>query len=220
MPWSYQHSKSFAWREDLGFERVGTCDRGQIRPRWIAADLSNLTDVRARNGDMSNSLHPVCLDPDALLDECDVHTSRRSGPGGQHRNKVETAVTLKHIASGIESEAAERRSRIENQRMAIKRLRINLALGLRRATARSSPSSLWRQRCRGGRTSVSTSHVDFPVLLAEALNVIETADFDVKAAAVRLACSSSQLVRFLKREPRAISQINAARLARGLHIMK
>ena len=37
-------------------------------------------------------IHPAALPFDALLKECEVRRLRRSGPGGQHRNKVETAV--------------------------------------------------------------------------------------------------------------------------------
>ena len=37
-----------------------------------------------------------------LLDECEIKTSRSSGKGGQHVNKVETAVQLKHIPTGLQ----------------------------------------------------------------------------------------------------------------------
>ena len=36
-----------------------------------------------------------------LLRECEVETFRSSGPGGQHVNKTESAVRLKHLPSGI-----------------------------------------------------------------------------------------------------------------------
>ena len=39
-----------------------------------------------------------------LLDECEIKTSRSSGKGGQHVNKVETAVQIKHIPTDYKFE--------------------------------------------------------------------------------------------------------------------
>ena len=36
-----------------------------------------------------------------LLRECEVKTFRSSGPGGQHVNKTESAVRLRHLPSGV-----------------------------------------------------------------------------------------------------------------------
>ena len=36
-----------------------------------------------------------------LLRECEVETFRSSGPGGQHVNKTESAVRLRHPPSGV-----------------------------------------------------------------------------------------------------------------------
>ena len=52
--------------------------------------------------------HPAALDPERLLAACDATRTRRSGPGGQNRNKVETAVILRHRPTGIQAEANER----------------------------------------------------------------------------------------------------------------
>src|SRR5271157_4536628 len=122
--------------------------------------------------------HPACLDPERLAALCDFRTTRRSGPGGQNRNKVETAVILTHRPSGISAEAAERRTQGENRRAALFRLRLKLALEMRTPTATLAgeayrPSALWQRRCRGGRIFVNPEHEDFPALLAEALDVLD-----------------------------------------------
>ena len=166
-------------------------------------------------------LHPAALPLDELLAACDVQFVRRSGPGGQHRNKVSTGVVLIHRPTGIKAEASERRSQAENRTAACFRLRVNLALEVRtRPPAADVPSPLWRSRCRGGRIAVSPTHDDFPALLAEALDAIAVSRFDPKLAGERLGCTASQIVKFLKKDPRAILQVNEARSAQGLHPLR
>jgi RF-1 domain len=160
--------------------------------------------------------HPAALDVDELLAACEIRRLRRSGPGGQHRNKVETAIVLKHRATGVAAEASERRSQEQNRQAAAFRLRVNLALAVRRGAPQDwVASTLWQSRCRAGRISVNAAHADFPALLAEALDFLAGCDYDVAAAAERLACSPSQLVRFLKLEPRALALLNQHRLQAG-----
>ena len=67
------------------------------------------------------------LPDDALLGQCDVQAHRASGPGGQHRNKAETAVRLVHRPSGVSVEGKDERSRSQNLRIALERLREKLA---------------------------------------------------------------------------------------------
>ena len=66
------------------------------------------------------------LDDDKLLAQCEVQAHRASGPGGQHRNKAETAVRLVHLPSGVVVEGKDERSRTQNLRIALGRLREKL----------------------------------------------------------------------------------------------
>ena len=159
--------------------------------------------------------HPAALPPEKILAECRETHTRRSGPGGQHRNKVKTAVVLEHSPSGIRAEASERRSQQQNRERALQRLRLKLALALRAEQA-AEPSDLWKQRTSGGRISVSTEHTDYPALLAEAMDGVHAHDFDVAATSQSLGVSSSQLIKFLKTEPAALKQVNDSREALGL----
>ena len=162
--------------------------------------------------------HPAGRDPERLLAECEVRRLRRSGPGGQHRNKVETAVNLRHRPTGVCAEANERRSQAQNRSAALFRLRVNLALEIRRPCGLDdAPSQLWQSRTGGGALKVSASHEDFPALLAEALDLLAICGADPKPAVARLDCTPSQLIRFLKLEPRALALVNRWRSERKLH---
>ena len=162
------------------------------------------------------SVHPASLSPQQLLADCSVKRTRGSGPGGQHRNKVETAVVITHRPSGVRAEASERRSQADNHRIAVTRVRVKLALEIRSCQTLPddfAPSDLWRSRCRDRRVRVSHDHPDFAALLAEVLDVCEALQGDVATAAARLGTTSSQLVKFLQLEPAALQQINSIRLA-------
>lgn len=76
---------------------------------------------------------------EALERDCDMEFFIAGGPGGQHRNKVETAVRLTHRPSGIVVTASERRSQSANrdaayERMAEKLLALQIVQKPRRAT--------------------------------------------------------------------------------------
>ena len=165
-------------------------------------------------------VHPACLAEEKLLVECDVRHERRSGPGGQHRNKVSTAVVLVHRPTGLRAEANESRSQAANHEQAVRRLRVRLALAIRSPRVADEPVAppgpLWQSRCVGGRLAINPMHADFPALLAEALDAVETAAHDVPAAAIALECTTSQLIRLLKHEPAAWTSVNTTRRERGL----
>lgn len=161
--------------------------------------------------------HPVTLPVEKLLQQCDIRRTRHSGPGGQHRNKVETAIEITHRPTGIIAFAAERRSQEQNRQVAITRLRMLLALRVRSVgQAEVIPSELWQSRCRNQKLACNERHDDFPLMIAEALDAIDSKEFDVRTAAAALGCSTSQLVRFIAQVPEALETINKQRVVRGL----
>ncbi len=55
-----------------------------------------------------------------------IETFRSRGPGGQRKNKTETAVRLRHLPSGITLIAKEHRSQAQNLKLAFERLKDRL----------------------------------------------------------------------------------------------
>lgn len=174
--------------------------------------------------------HPACQEDEALLAQCDRRLARTGGPGGQHRNRVDSKVILTHRPTGIEAMAGERRSANDNQRVAVRRMRLMLAVGVRTPVPVGEiGSELWRGRRRpvrdatgrvSGRISCSPEHHDFPSLLAEALDVLAAAGWDPRRAALRLEVSMSQLVKLIKDYPPALEMVNRERARHGEHGLK
>ena len=63
-----------------------------------------------------------------LLRECEVETFRASGPGGQHVNKTESAVRLRHLPSGVVVSSQQERSQHRNKAICLEKLREKIAL--------------------------------------------------------------------------------------------
>ncbi len=65
-------------------------------------------------------------DLELLKNQVIIETYRSRGPGGQRKNKTETAIRLRHIPSGITVTATEYRFQSRNLKLAFQRLRERL----------------------------------------------------------------------------------------------
>lgn len=170
---------------------------------------------------MSEPLHPATCDPQGLLRDCKVETYRSSGPGGQHRNKTDSGVRLVHQPTGVTATATERREQAVNRKVALGRLRLNLALQVRGYfDLLHEPTELWQSRVQNQRLMINPKHDDFPSLLAELLDVLEQKKWEPKPAGMLLQVSTSQIIKLLRLEPRALAMVNARRQAAGTHALK
>lgn len=162
-------------------------------------------------------MHPACCDIEVLEAQCRFRFSRASGPGGQHRNKVETHVTVEHLPTGIFASAGEARSQGENRQRAMHRLRCALAVGIRHENLVPSigPSELWRRYCRGQRIRVADTNQEFPAILAEALDTLAIYDWDPAQAGKALGVSATQIVGLVAQYPPALELLNEQLVARG-----
>ena len=62
------------------------------------------------------------MDKDINKDTVEIKTMRSSGNGGQNVNKLESAVRIKHIPTGISIVSREERTQYSNKKAAVKRL--------------------------------------------------------------------------------------------------
>lgn len=90
-------------------------------------------------------------DRESLERDCDVEFFVAGGPGGQHRNKVETGVRLTHRPSGLVVTATERRSQSANREAAFDRMAEKLEARQRvrksrRATKPTAASKVARRK--------------------------------------------------------------------------
>ena len=58
------------------------------------------------------------------VSDIEYQTFRASGPGGQHRNKVETAVRAVHKPSGLQVTSSDSKSQIQNKKSALQKIEL------------------------------------------------------------------------------------------------
>ena len=150
----------------------------------------------------------LALSEQQLLAECRCDTMRGTGPGGQKRNKTESAVRVTHIATGLFAFDDVERSQHINRHHALQKLRLEFAFHLR-----CEPTA-WKQPVP------SPSSDSFPLWTAVALDALFATDFKLSEAVAILGTTTSQLVKNLLKLPTLWQFVNTERVKRNLPPLK
>jgi len=138
------------------------------------------------------------LTDEELFAQCAFDRYRASGPGGQKRNKTDSAVRLRHGPTGLIVTAADSRSQHENRARAIKRLRGALAFELRQGTERATPPEAVRQAMASGQLALRERDPQLLPTYAWVLDVLAEQQGRLAETAERVGVSTGRLVRFLE----------------------
>ncbi len=163
--------------------------------------------------------HPATLAIPKLLQACELRTQRRSGPGGQHRNKTSSGAFLLHNPTNMTAEATERRSQADNREVAVERLRFMLATAIRSPSIFDAvPEEIEadvRKRYSGGIKRMNDSNVDKPAVIALLLNDLHAAGGQPSLVAPMWSSSTSSIVSLVQTIPTAFALVNQIRRHHG-----
>ncbi|MCY3732968.1 MAG: peptide chain release factor-like protein [Chloroflexi bacterium] len=171
----------------------------------------------------------LTLSDDELLAQCRFERFRVSGPGGQHRNRTDSAARLTHEPSGAVGYASERRSQHQNRAMALSRLRRAIALEVRREVDLEMyhpPATLQRVLPRSittdvpGKDRVGPRHREFWTGIGPLLDLFEAVGGSTADCAALIGCSSNQLTKLFASEPHVWAAANRIRTRRRLNPLR
>ena len=190
---------------------------------------SSSPDRPTRSAWSSSSDDWLALSDDELLAQCRFERFRVSGPGGQHRNKTDSAVRLTHEPSGVIGYASERRSQHQNRSTALARLRRGIALEVRSeldldlyhpppALQRVLPRSVETETPRKER--IGPKHREFWTGVGPLLDLFEAVQGSTADCAALLGCSSNQLTKLFASESHLWAAANAIRERHDLNPLR
>ena len=162
---------------------------------------------------------------DALIAQCEVDRYRASGPGGQHRNKTESAVRLRHRLTGVTAIGEDSRSQAENKVHAVRRLRAAIALDVREPVALDAwqPSPRLAALVAGGTAPLGTrtrQTGEYWAAIAELLDVLVAGNLEIATTAQRLGITTGALSKLLLHDDAVARTVNDARRARSMRPLR
>jgi hypothetical protein len=162
---------------------------------------------------------------DALIAQCEVDRYRASGPGGQHRNKTESAVRLRHKLSGVTAIGEDSRSQAENKVHAVRRLRSAIALEVREPIALDgfAPSARLAALVAGGTAPLGAKTRqtgEFWAAIGELLDLLVAGNLEIAATAQRLGITTGALSKLLLHDDQVARTVNDLRRSKGMRPLR
>ncbi|HEY0986306.1 MAG TPA: peptide chain release factor-like protein [Kofleriaceae bacterium] len=162
---------------------------------------------------------------DALIGQCEVDRYRASGPGGQHRNKTESAVRLRHKLSGVSAIGEDSRSQAENKMHAVRRLRSAIALEVREPVKLDgfAPSPRLAALVAGGTAPLGAKTRltgEYWAAIAELLDLLVGGDLEIGATAQRLGMTTGALSKLLLHDDQVGRAVNDLRRSRQMRPLR
>jgi len=172
------------------------------------------------------------LEESVLLRQCRIDVRRDSGPGGQKRNKVESAVRITHEPTGVVANAADERSQLRNREIALKRLKFKIAHFVRRTEEWLEPLDVetqpapddkipdelrsflpWKRPPNGER--IGRKSVLRPLAEQALLDVFDAAKGSLAITAAFLGTSTAQISKLLTSDEDLFIAANSIRSIHG-----
>lgn len=173
---------------------VGTSDEQKSRSYW-----TGLTD-------------------NELLRQCEVDTYRASGPGGQKRNKTDSAVRIRHKPTALLVIAEESRSQHENKAKALQRLREAFFIKMREDVQTSTEENYAAAEPefaaaieKSGRLRIGRKAKQFWPTVARILDYVDAHEARISDVARAIGISTGNLIDFLQESPKVWDHVNILR---------
>jgi hypothetical protein len=158
---------------------------------------------------------------DALVAQCEVDRYRASGPGGQHRNKTESAVRLRHRLSGVSAIGEDSRSQSENKVHAVRRLRAAIALEVREPalaiSARLAALVAGGTAPLGAKTRLTG---EYWAAMAELLDLIVAGGLEIGSTAQKLGITTGALSKLILHDDAVARVVNDLRRAKQMRALR
>ncbi|NVB80478.1 MAG: peptide chain release factor-like protein [Kofleriaceae bacterium] len=162
---------------------------------------------------------------DALIAQCEVDRYRASGPGGQHRNKTESAVRLRHKLTGVTAIGEDSRSQAENKLHAVRRLRAALALEVREPVFLDGyvPSPRLAAFVAAGTAPLGAKTRltgEYWASIGELLDLVVSNNLEIGTSAQRLGITTGALSKLLLHDDAVARTLNDLRRAKGMRPLR
>ncbi len=162
---------------------------------------------------------------DGLIAQCEVDRYRASGPGGQHRNKTESAVRLRHKLTGVSAIGEDSRSQSENKLHAVRRLRAAIALEVREPVFLDgyTPPPRLAALVRGGTAPLGAKTRltgEYWAAIGDLLDLLVAGGLEIAATAQRLGITTGALSKLLLHDEAVGRAVNDLRRAANMRPLR